>query len=161
MLFPRRGIQTELLSVGAEFKFKLFGITQPYPYGGTVYWWRIQVAYSSTNPCIRSCCHKICTRLSYAFPDRKVHGTNMGPIWGRQDPGGPMLAPWTLLSGALSLWSYHQLKIYDMYAINSPLFRVTHLPIFLILFHLYCCKHMVAWVPVKESWRIWLNSFDA
>ena len=23
----------------------------------------------------------------------------MGPIWGRQDPGGPMLAPWTLLSG--------------------------------------------------------------
>ena len=25
----------------------------------------------------------------------------MGPIWGRQDPGGPMLAPWTLLSGIL------------------------------------------------------------
>ena len=23
----------------------------------------------------------------------------MGLIWGRQDPGGPMLAPWTLLSG--------------------------------------------------------------
>ena len=32
-------------------------------------------------------------------PDSKVHGTIMGPIWGRQDPGGPMLAPWTLLSG--------------------------------------------------------------
>ena len=31
--------------------------------------------------------------------DSKVHGANMGPIWGRQDPGGPMLAPWTLLSG--------------------------------------------------------------
>ena len=28
-----------------------------------------------------------------AFPDSKVHGANMGPIWGRQDPGGPMLAP--------------------------------------------------------------------
>ena len=24
----------------------------------------------------------------------------MGPIWGRQDPGGLMLAPWTLLSGS-------------------------------------------------------------
>ena len=24
-----------------------------------------------------------------AIPDSKVHGTNMGPIWGRQDPGGP------------------------------------------------------------------------
>ena len=23
------------------------------------------------------------------LPDNKVHGTNMGPIWGRQDPGGP------------------------------------------------------------------------
>ena len=23
------------------------------------------------------------------FPDSKVHGANMGPIWGRHDPGGP------------------------------------------------------------------------
>ena len=22
-------------------------------------------------------------------PDSKAHGANMGPIWGRQDPGGP------------------------------------------------------------------------
>ena len=22
-------------------------------------------------------------------PDSKVHGANMGPIWGRHDPGGP------------------------------------------------------------------------
>ena len=26
--------------------------------------------------------------LPYAHPDSKVHGSNMGPIWGRQDPGG-------------------------------------------------------------------------
>ena len=32
-------------------------------------------------------------------PDSNVHRANMGPIWGRQDPGGPLLAPWTLLSG--------------------------------------------------------------
>ena len=32
-------------------------------------------------------------------PNSRVLGANMGPIWGRQDPGGPMLAPWTLLSG--------------------------------------------------------------
>ena len=24
----------------------------------------------------------------YSIPDFKVHGANMGPIWGRQDPGG-------------------------------------------------------------------------
>ena len=41
--------------------------------------------------------------MEVSIPDSKVHGANMGPIWGRQDPGGPhvgpMLAPWTLLSG--------------------------------------------------------------
>ena len=27
------------------------------------------------------------------IPDSKVHGGNMGPIWGRQDPGGPHVGP--------------------------------------------------------------------
>ena len=27
------------------------------------------------------------------IPDNKVHGANMGPIWGRQDPGGPHVGP--------------------------------------------------------------------
>ena len=26
-------------------------------------------------------------------PDSKVRGANMGPIWGRQDPGGPHVGP--------------------------------------------------------------------
>ena len=30
------------------------------------------------------------------YPDSKVHGANMGTIWGQQ---GPMLAPWISLSG--------------------------------------------------------------
>ena len=29
-------------------------------------------------------------------PDSKVHGVNMGPIWGRQDPGGPHVGPMNL-----------------------------------------------------------------
>ena len=28
-----------------------------------------------------------------SIPDSKVHGTNMGPIWGQQDPGGPHVGP--------------------------------------------------------------------
>ena len=28
--------------------------------------------------------------------DSKVHGANMGPIWGRQDPGGPHVGPMDL-----------------------------------------------------------------
>ena len=27
------------------------------------------------------------------YPDNKVHVANMGPIWGRQDPGGPHVGP--------------------------------------------------------------------
>ena len=30
------------------------------------------------------------------FPDSKVHGANMGPIWGRQDPGGLHVGPMNL-----------------------------------------------------------------
>ena len=28
-----------------------------------------------------------------SFPGSKVHGANMGPTWGRQDPGGPHIGP--------------------------------------------------------------------
>ena len=30
------------------------------------------------------------------LPDSKIHGANMGPIWGRQDPGGPHVIPMNL-----------------------------------------------------------------
>ena len=32
-------------------------------------------------------------RVNYGVPDSKVHGANMGPIWGQQDPGGPHVGP--------------------------------------------------------------------
>ena len=31
--------------------------------------------------------------IEQTCPDNKVHGANMGPIWGRQDPGGPHVGP--------------------------------------------------------------------
>ena len=31
--------------------------------------------------------------LHVVNPDSKVHGAYMGPIWGRQDPGGPHVGP--------------------------------------------------------------------
>ena len=34
-----------------------------------------------------------CARLVQKNHDSKVHGVNMGPIWGRQDPGGPHVGP--------------------------------------------------------------------
>ena len=31
--------------------------------------------------------------IYFSYPDSKVHGANIGPIWGRQDPGGPYVGP--------------------------------------------------------------------
>ena len=36
--------------------------------------------------------HQI-TFISYMYPDSKVHGAIMGPIWGQHDPGGPHVGP--------------------------------------------------------------------
>ena len=33
------------------------------------------------------------TLFTKKHPDSKFHGANMGPIWGRQDPGGPHVGP--------------------------------------------------------------------
>ena len=35
----------------------------------------------------------ISQEMQEGTPDSKVHGANMGPIWGRQDPGGPHVGP--------------------------------------------------------------------
>ena len=34
-------------------------------------------------------CERVLWQITCTDPDSKIHGTNMGPIWGRQDPGGP------------------------------------------------------------------------
>ena len=39
---------------------------------------------------------------SLMIPDSKAHGTNMGPIWGRQDPGGPHVGPMNF-----AIWDCH------------------------------------------------------
>ena len=39
------------------------------------------------------------------YPDSKVHGANMGPIWGRQDPGGPYVGPINFVVWVPSVWS--------------------------------------------------------
>ena len=45
------------------------------------------------------------------FPDSKVHGANMGPSGDDRTQMGPMLAPWTLLSGLIHVKSYISLYI--------------------------------------------------
>ena len=39
-----------------------------------------------------------------ASPDSKVHGANMGPIWGRQDPGGHHVGPMNFAIWEVTIW---------------------------------------------------------
>ena len=43
----------------------------------------------------------------YIHPDSKVHGANMGPIWGQQDPGGPNVSP---MNFAIRAAHFYQLE---------------------------------------------------
>ena len=43
-------------------------------------------------------------RSVHVTPDSKVYGANMGPAWADRTQIGPMMAPWTLLSGTCSTY---------------------------------------------------------
>ena len=49
---------------------------------------QLQVTFGKTA----TLCMGVATDFS-SHPDSKAHGANMGPIWGRQDPGGPHVGP--------------------------------------------------------------------
>ena len=51
--------------------------------------WKIKQIYKS----LTTTWFTIYVYCWHYIPDSKVHGTNMGPIWGRQDPGGPHVSP--------------------------------------------------------------------
>ena len=56
---------------------------------------------------------------SKIISDSKVHGANMGAIWGRQDPGGPHVGPmnldiWDVIYGAADIVPNCYLKEEDM-----------------------------------------------
>ena len=54
-------------------------------------------------------------------PDNKVHGANMGPIRGRQDPGGPHVGPTNLIKVMLYLGKPTLYFSCDLSALRTPL----------------------------------------
>ena len=63
--------------------------------------------------------------ITLSNPDSKDHGANMGPIWGRQDPGGPHVGPmnfaiWECLPNSLKHFNF--IVIFQFYpSIYIPL----------------------------------------
>ena len=54
------------------------------------------------------------------YPENKVHGANMGPIWGRQDPDGPHVSPitcaiWVTTREQTTIKPYAYIMAYIMY----------------------------------------------
>ena len=48
------------------------------------------------------------------MPDSNVHGANMGPIWGPQDPGGPHFGP-----TKLAIWDISAIMVCFQAWLNS------------------------------------------
>ena len=81
---------------------------QPKPHRGQVslHWWKVYIVSGNglMPPGRRSFAAPI-------FPDSRVHGANMWPIWGRKDPGGPHVGPMNLaiwVGQYLTMASLHQ-----------------------------------------------------
>ena len=64
----------------------------------------------------RVCMLTFALQVQQVKPDSKVHGANMGLIWGQQDPGGPRVGPMNFAivepiltrNRALSWWSFRR-----------------------------------------------------
>ena len=50
-------------------------------------------------------------------PDSKVHGAKMGPIWGRQDPGGPHVGPMNFAIWDFNPWMSYWVSVYCGYCL--------------------------------------------
>ena len=57
--------------------------------------------------------------LQEVYPDSKVHGANMEPIWSRQEPDGPHVGPMNFV-----IWVMHQTQSWAhlmVYVVNVNL----------------------------------------
>ena len=65
------------------------------------------LAFDVSQDFVRSC------QPFWIIPDSKVHGANMGSIWGRQDPGGPHVGPMNF-------------AIWDVFRLAKAIFEISN-----------------------------------
>ena len=63
------------------------------------------------------------TTKTTIIPDSKVHGANMVPIWGRQDPGGPQIGPMNFAIWDEKLKWNVILRLWNMRLHNKSIFN--------------------------------------
>ena len=61
----------------------------------------------------------------WGVPDNKVHGANMGPIWGRQDSGGPHVGPMNfIIWGSVAVMTFKPNANYPKRMGRAPGFQL-------------------------------------
>ena len=94
-------------------------------------------------------------------PDSKVHGANMGPIWGRQDPGGLHVGPmnfviwaWLSFTCARQLYQFAHARIIEKYGITMP--------VYIIFTWSYMSIVVTTQCKVKKDcpWWLWFNEWS-
>ena len=89
--------------------------------GGFCLIWRIYIHFRYQNSCL-----DVNQWAILYYPGSKVHGVNIGPIWDRQDPGGPHVGPMNF-----AIWVYMFLWI----IILLPTLYVHHINWLILMTH--------------------------
>ena len=86
-----------------------------------------------------------------SYPDRKVHGANMGPIWDRQDPDGPHGGPRVGPTGPRwAPWWPHESCYLGMPFLNTKSYLSSMIPVVVLdasFYTQYRVRIMLQWVP--------------
>ena len=82
------------------------------------------------------------------LPESKVHGANMGSIWGRQDPGGPQVGPMDFAIWAVTV---HSIIIFPSVTNYFPSLLLL-LSRLLLLLHPLLLPIMFFWIYFYHVW---------
>ena len=103
-------------------------------------------------------------------PDSKVRGANMGPIWGRQDPGGPHVGPtnfviWdsksylpitnTCRDERTSMWMVYTIQRKAFRGISKQLLHIIPVPYISDLFIISTGSADTQVLPAWHHWHTW------
>ena len=98
----------------------------------------LHIEYTEND--IRNRVHSKVFMGSQTVPDSKVHGAHMGPIWGRQDPGGHHVGPmnfviWACHGSPYIIWFFF-IK-HDWTITDDQEIQLYHLDLFTRIIYLY------------------------
>ena len=85
------------------------------------------------------------------LPISKVHGANMGPIWGRQDPGGPHVGPMNFAISAVHFF-ITQSRVWTRVFLSCKFstFHISATPNTFINISMAQCKKDIT--PLHQQW---------